>query len=469
MDNSKLIALLRTFSNREWKSFLVFLRSPYFNRNAEVPRLAEWLAGRSASGLMLSRAEVWANLYPTAALDDKQLNHLMSFLLKLAEQFVAQERWQQDAVLPEWYALKSLSERGLEKNYRFLFDKAKQGLQAGNLRDARYFYLHYLLEDLDREHFDRQGLRRIDDNTQRAADHLDYFYFAEKLKYACSMVNGQQVTTTPFALHFVEEVVRFVANNALPFEAEGIGVYARVLRLLTQETAHDDFEALKTLLETHAQRFAPEEMAVLYQYAINYCIRHIRRLDERFVGEALDLYEKGVESGIFLIQGKLSPWHFKNIINLALRQGRYAWTEQFIIEKNPLLEEGFKKDALHYNLAELYFHTRRLDEALQQLNQVEFSDIYYNLGAKVMLAKIYQETQAYDALDSLLHAFKVYLRRSRVISDDVRQSHLNFIALLAELQKTIRSKLPLLQEKIGQTTLLIEKTWLLKSVECLRV
>lgn len=465
MEKSKLIELLRSFSPREWKAFTAFLSSPYFNRNEQLIRLGAWLGGRAPALDGIGRTDVWRVLFGDTPPDDKTLNHLSSQLLALAERFIGQERFEADSTAASLYTLDGLSRRGLHKHYRFIADQLRETLERSPLRDAGHFYRLYQLNDLERAHFDRQGLRRLHESAQVAADSLDHFYLTEKLKYTCAMLNSQAVVTAPFHLHWLDEIRRAFDNRPVPADAPGIDIYLRILRLLTRETADEDFRHLKFLLPHCATRFEKAEMATLYEYALNYCIRQIRKVREEYVEEALLLYEQGVESGILTgATGRLSPWHFKNIIKLALRLRRFHWAEQFIRDKNALLDEDFKTDALHYNLAELFFYTRRYDEALHHLNQVEFTDVYYNLGAKVMLAKIYHETDAFDALESLLHAFRLYLQRNKTVSEDTRRAYLNFIQLLRRLMHATPDRLPALREQVADTATLTEKNWLLEQM-----
>ena len=464
MEKSKLLDLLRSFTPREWKSFAAYLASPYFNRSEDLLRLGDWWAAQAPGFPKTDRDAVWQALFPGTPRDDRRLNHLASQLLVLDEQFVGQEQFRQDGPGRAFHVLEGLSVRGLHKHYRFNAELLAHEMQASPLRDARHFYRLYRFHDLERAHFDRQGLRRLHESAQTAADSLDHFYLTEKLKYTCAMLNSQAVVTTPFDLHWLAEIRQAFENKPFPVEAPGIEVYFRILRLLTRDRADEDFQQLKQLLGQNAARFEAPEMATLYEYALNYCIRQIRKVREEYVEEALDLYQKGVDSGILLRGGKLSPWHFKNIIKLSLRLQRFDWTERFIREKNALLDDDFKTDALHYNLAELFFYTGRYDEALVHLNKVEFTDVHYNLGAKEMLAKIYHETDAADALESLLHAFKVYLRRNKIISEDVRRSYLNFIQLLRQIIQSTPDRFAALREKVEQTSLLTAKNWLLQQL-----
>lgn len=464
MKKSKLLELLGTLTRREWHSFQDFLQSPYFNRNADLIRLAGWLSNKAPEFPGITRQALWATVYPGQPFDNRQLNHLMSWLLKSAEHFLGLEYLNRNNFEIEWQTGAALLARGLDKHYRFNAERLRRQLQFVPYRDAAHFLQRYRLADLElRAHMDQVTIRQSDDHLQEASDQLDFFYLTEKLKYACAMLNNQAIISSAYQFHFVEEVRRFVESHPLPPEAPGVAVYFRIFQMLTKENGDADFRELRQLLRLHGNRFPHTEMAWLYGYALNYCIRQIRNVREEFVPEALILYEQGIKSGILLGEnGSLSPWHFKNIVKLALRLKRYEWTEHFIRDNYRLLEEEFRADALHYNLADLYFFTGRYGEAMEHLIQVEFTDVHYNLGAKEMLAKIYYETGTHEALESLLHAFKIYLQRNRIITDDVRKAYLNFIKLLRLRLRATSDQLPTLRQRIEKTDSLTAKNWLLE-------
>ncbi len=460
MENTKLAALLQTFQPKDWKNFRMFLASPYFNTSDEICRLAEILS----KGKSTSRESIFEKIFPGQPHDDQQLNYLVSNTLQLAQDFLGIEKMRATPFQTDYFSLVALSERRLEKHYRFLFDKTFSRLLDEPFRDAQHHFLEYKFQDLERENFDRQGQRRLHESAELAAARLDFFYLTEKLKYTCSMLNSQHFLAQPYQIGFLEEIKRLAAGQETPIEAPGIGIYLHVFKMLTEADATPDFVVLKKMLSTHETRFAREELAVLYQYAINYCILQIQLSKTEFWKEALNLYLAALETGILLQNGWLSPWHFKNIIRLSLNLRRFDFTEKFIQEKTRLLEPNFRSDALHYNLADLFFNTKKYDVALEHLMKVEFSDVYYNLGAKVMLAKIYHETGTDDALESLLHAFKNYLRRNKIISDEVRATYQNFIQILQELHRSMPGKRPALREKIETMHTLTEKNWLLAQV-----
>jgi tetratricopeptide (TPR) repeat protein len=278
------------------------------------------------------------------------------------------------------------------------------------------------------------------------------------------MLTSQKVVAMPYKLQLVEEVCRFVQERDLPDHLPVIRAYYRVYCLFAQEDAFPDFIELKKLIIHYESFFERMILDELYQYAINYCNLQIMKNPEIYVPEALNLYIMAIESGLMVNNGYLSPWNFKNVIKLSLILKQYDQTEQLILKYSQLLDPAFREDALHYNLAELFYHTERYDSAMSHLNQVEFTDVHYNLGAKVMLAKIYQHEGAYDALESLLHAFRSYLNRNKVIANDVRRIYLNFIYWLTRIIRSADGRRDGLREKIEQTKLLTEKNWLISLI-----
>jgi tetratricopeptide (TPR) repeat protein len=277
------------------------------------------------------------------------------------------------------------------------------------------------------------------------------------------MLTSQKIMAVPYQLNLVDEIIQFISGHPDFLAAPAIHGYYRVARLLTQDQASEDFAALKALIHQQSAHIPPQILEELYQYAINYCHLQIRKFDDQqpHVAEALELYIQAIETGVLLQQGHISPGNFKNIIKLSLIQQQYDWTEQFILRYSRLLDPDYREDALHYNLAELYYSTNRPDEAMIHLNQVEFSDLQYNLGAKVLLSRIYYETGAVDALESLLHAFKTYLHRNRVITQETRRLYLNFIRFLSAIVRSTPETRERIRGKLEQTSQVTLKKWLL--------
>jgi hypothetical protein len=464
MRQSKTGTLLSTFTKREWADFSDFMESPFFNKNQDLFRLTVWLKDLAPEFEGVERGDVWEILFPGTPPDERQINYLFSWLFQYAGQFLAMSRYRDNHLETEMDIARHFSARGLSKFFTFQVARTRRMLDDLPLRNDRYHHLEFQLIDLERAHLSSQSERKSNPFLQSGADALDRFYFSQKLRYACAMLNEQGIVAASFELTFTDEIRAFLAVHPPWLTIPSIAVFYRIWRMLSQTDSDNDFLALKALIAEHASVFSADEQKELYGYALNYCIRQIRNVREEYVAEALHLYERSIENGVLLSGGELLPWHFKNIVRLGLRSKRFDWTEVFIREKSNLLNSFFRSDALHFSLADLYFYTKRYDNALTHLNQVAFSDVHYMLGAKEMLAKIYFEHNEHNALDSHIHAFRVFLRRNKQITNEIRHAYLHFLAFLEQAVRAKPGTLQQLRERVSNTEPLVAKAWLLEQL-----
>lgn len=461
MENSKLLSLLKTFSKKEWRSFGDFMASPYFNKNSDLLSFYEYLKKIAPDFQedMVIRENVFSNIYPGKKYDEKQLNYLMSFTLKLAEQFLAIQVLETDGIAIENYTLQALLGRKLDKHYRFIFNKTDQKLQKQNWRDTDYYYNRYLMANTDNRYFLQQKIRKYDDRLQKASDHLDHFYLCVKLRYFCEMLDRKQSIAAEYDLHLLKELKNYISNSDQA-DIPPVKIYYHLLLLLENDQDDSLFSDFMNLLPEYRSFFPKEEVKEIYAYAINYCIRKINRGQAKYLEELFTLYKYAVEQNLLLENDFLSPWAFKNMIGVALRLKKYEWTETFIKEYHAHLHPDFQRNALHYNLAELSYYRHDFDTALLELNKVEFSDIYYQLDTKKMMLKIYYEQHEIDAFYSLAAAFKMLLKRNKLVSSNNKAAYENFVTVLSLLIRDDPKYIPKIEKLLNETELLADRKWL---------
>ena len=99
MTDSKLYSVLTHFDRIEQNRLRKYVRSPYFNVNELLMSFLDVLfAHINANGKAgeLSKELIWAVLTPKEAFNDVRFRKLTSDLLKLIEDFWAQEQFQND-------------------------------------------------------------------------------------------------------------------------------------------------------------------------------------------------------------------------------------------------------------------------------------------------------------------------------------------------------------------------------------
>ncbi|MDX2000849.1 MAG: hypothetical protein SFW35_00325 [Chitinophagales bacterium] len=461
MENSKLISLFKTFSTKELREFGDFVESPFFNKNEELVKFFAYLRKQAPefSPKKVSREAVFKALYPKQPYDDKLLNYLMSFLLKLAEQYLGYSQLAEQETLHRYYTLQACVQRKLEKHYQLLHSQAVEKLEQYPHRNNEYYYHRYLLADLANQHFLKQMVRKYDERLQQAADNFDQYFLAGKLKYCCEMLDRRNSLEADYQLYMLDEVLAYVSANP-QVHTPPIAIYHTVLLMLIHQMDTDYFGRLKQLLEQYKGQFPQPEYRDIYMFGINYCIRKVNQGDQHFLEQLFQLYKDAFESNLLVDDGFLSPWAYKNMIGVGLRLKKFDFTELFIREYNNKLAPDFRENALYYNLAELFYYKKDYSKALENLNKVEFSDIYYQLDTKKMMLKIYFELDEIDALYSLIASFRIFLRRTRLISEANKEAYVNFLHMVNLLVKRDKSMLSEIKEKIATTSPLADRKWL---------
>ncbi|HEY1040183.1 MAG TPA: hypothetical protein VGF30_12295, partial [Bacteroidia bacterium] len=152
-----------------------------------------------------------------------------------------------------------------------------------------------------------------------------------------------------------------------------------------------------------------------------------------YLEELFDNYEFLLKEKIIFSQQQLSQFDFKNMVTIALRLNKYDWTKQFISRYLSYLPEADRKNAEVYNLSRLFYSTGDPRRARKLMQDVEFTDIYYHLDAKVLLVKIYYDTNAFESLMPLLNSFGNYLKRNKKVSATQRLTYQNFLKLVLRM------------------------------------
>lgn len=462
MEKSKLILLLRTFSNKEWKLFSDFIRSPFFNKNEELIYFFDYLKKISSKGLpdiQVKREVIWRQLFPRKKYSEKLLNHYMSQLYQLGERFLQIQAFESKKQLTDFYLLEACIERRLEKSYQHANQRALKRLEQNPYRDEHYFYQRFLMAEVGDQHFMQKKVREADSNLKETAEYFDRYFLLKKLKLLCTILDRQRFLAMDYDLRWVEEIQQHFQKHDYA-DDPAIMVYYTLFQALTQPEEAHYFHDLKAHISIAEKVLPPATTKDLLYFAINYCIRKIRLGEKQYANDLMSLYQQGLLNKALLEDGFISPWTYKNMVKLALGLKQFEWVEDFVETYSSKLNEKTKEDAYHFNLADLYYHKKDYDRALSHLNQVEFSDIIYNIDAKAMLLKIYFETNAEEAFLSLTFSYKMFIKRNKLISKNIRDAHLNFINILYQIFKYKDQRFEQLKEKIENTPALNGRNWL---------
>lgn len=466
MQKSRLLRLLRTFSESEIRSFEDFVFSPFHNKNERVRDLMVYLKGKypDFTEAEVDRKVVFEVVYPGAPFRDLKIRHLMSMLLKLAESFLVLNRpgamrWENQLSL-----LNEYQRRGLDRHFESTQKRIGEGLSKQPTRDENYFLSQYRLEMM-REEF-RVNRQVMDSGLVQISAHLDQFYLVNKLKHFCTQLVRKSILKEVQSLEMQTEILQHLDQKE--YDTPLINLYKMALLMMSDREESKWFFEFKALLQQYDGVLMKETGQELHILARNYCIQAMNSGKTAFSRELFDLYRLALEGGFLQNDhGRIPPSAFKNIVSTSIKLQEFEWVEGFIDQFSSALDATHQSDYLEFSQARLAFAKEDFREALKLLGQLDYRELFIQADARVLLLKTYYELGEVEVLESLLMSFRKFIRRNKLLAYH-RTNYLNIIELTRALIETNlfepadRDKL---KERILGIGVLTERGWLLSKLD----
>ncbi len=467
MKTPKFLSLLRTFDAGQLRRFRKYLCSPLYNERKELVVLFDFCVENLEA--VWDKRAAWEVLFQSQKpFDDLALRRLLSKLTGFAEHFKALEAFEASPAAVFGWMLRALNEPALSKHFTAVLRRAGALNNRPGIQQPLAYYYRQQQAREEYRHSELLNPRKAQTQALERADfNLDCYYFSAKLKNYCEMLGYAQMQAVPPEIHLWPGLLDYLKDS--PFlEEPVVRAYYLVANMLEQPEEEHFFVALRQMLDTDYILFARSELQTLFVHLMNYCIyTKINRGRAGYFKELFALYQSALTYGILEENGLFDPFHYKNIITVGLHVGEPDWVEYFIGEYTSRLPASERENALTYNMAKVHFHRKEYEQVVRLLREVEYSDLFYALGSRLMLLKTYYELGEDLALDSLIDSFRIYLLRNKFISKDVRQQYmrvLRFVRKMFYLSPYDKAAVQKLKEELAGASNLADKAWLMEKV-----
>ncbi len=469
MQNSKIVALLKSFSNKEIRKGRLFLESPYFNKRTDLLDLYDYLVRyhpKYAHKGMESES-IFKHFFPKEKeFKEAMLRHLVSDLTLLIEQFLVQQALGDDKSTQQFFLLKSYDDRRLDKYFKNIFKKHQTKQEKKKTRNINYYHHQYLLENKQAEfEFDRKNYNNIDYLIQTGY-HLDVFYFADKLRNACLLSNLTNIMAVDYEAILDPIILDYIEKSSF-LEIPIIHIHYLIYKMLTDVDNDQHFQNITKYLDLYKDFFNQEEMQIFYIYARNYCIRKINNQDVSYNQKLLDLYKVMIDEKVLLNEEYLSQWDYINIVTMCMRLQDFEYAQTFIYKYKDQIQKSDQDNAFHYAAAIHHFHQQKYAETLNHLNEVNFQHSNYYLIGKTLLMKTHYERNEMITLFSLFDAFKSFLYNNKHVSQLKRDKYKNLVKYttkLARLKLSSKVSIDKIKEEINGIETIAELDWLKEKI-----
>ncbi len=449
-------------SPKAQKRFTLFCESPYHNKNLTLHKAILFIETHSPENdAEHLKKELFNHLYTGKGYDPSKISYIFSDLTILLKIFVSIEYDQRATIQAQYEMCKILRELNMDTLYKKEWKKLGQKIEHPKYQNSTTQYYTY------KYHFEAQEQqtlksRKVYPLLPDAIFNLEAHFIAESLHFACLNAGPQSDTKVVLSQKFLDEILKKVDAGNFD-DSPAVVIYYYAYQILFNKSEPYFFKLFKWL-EENWNLFPLNEIEDIYLSGINFCISKINSGSRDFMKHAFDLYRSGLSHKVFMKDGYLSIYNYKNILRLGLTQKAYEWTESFLYEFKEWLPKEEQENTFNYNLAYFYFQKKEYGKTMGLLRQVKFNDVYNNIDSRRMLLQIYYELEEWSALDSHLDSFQSYVVRQKNIGYH-KTANLNLIKITRLMMKNFplsaKSKIQI-KKRINNASHLAEKNWVIR-------
>jgi hypothetical protein len=475
MQKSKLIALLKSFSKQEMKSFNDFVFSPYFNKEKVLVKLVDFLSAYHPHYNVpgLEKENVFENLYPGKTYNDGLMRNIISDMLALAEEYLVLKNLNTDEFRKNILLIKELKSRKLANHFLKHKEKTENLIEQSPFKDEFYYDKKTELSRLYSSFLKETEDTYIRENQlfQENSDLITSGFLIKILYYNTYMLTRQShISNFSFILNFAGEIDNFFRNEGVKFlEITHIECYYYCFKLI-QTNDETYFYKLKDFIKNNFDKIDREAGKSIHTVMENYCYTKVTEGKVEFVKEQFLLYKQSIEKGTYKgVVDYISNIFFVSVTATGFEAGEFEWVEKFIREYIHEVKDELRQNTLHFCNALNFYWKKKFEESLVELSKVSTEEFAFKHNIKSLMLKIYYDLNESESFYSHIDTYKHFILNNRIVHDKVREQVNNFINYSKKLFSIKNSEnvdkgfeLNSLKNEISENHTLINKIWLLK-------
>ena len=411
---------------------------------------------------MLDKGELFNKISDKATYDDAIIRQCFFELNQVLETFLLIEHHRKEH---QYFTfIEIFNDLGLEKEVSDTIIDVERLLE-GKPKDVTMLKQRYNLLQYKNELDLQKGKRDDGSISKQMMDTLDELYFSQKLRLSCILLNNKNIWAQEKEITLINEIVHIVSVSG-DFNNPYIALYLNVYQLLTLSQPDNLLEQSERIILENKDVMDAKSLREIFIILQNFCIRKLKEGDVYFEQKLFDIYKRQIELGLIAEKYIVSPWTYKNIITISFRLKEYEWAKFFMTTYKDFLPEGERENAYNYNLANYYFRTGNYGKSMRLLQQLEFTDLFYKLGSKLILLKIYFVLNEEEAFENHCVSFKSFLTREKKLNIEQRRPYLNQIKFsnLIFQNRHHKRNLKLIEQKIQKNTAVADIHWLIEQI-----
>lgn len=471
----RTISLLTGFQPKDWKALDKWLASPIHNTDVGLQKLGRYFKSIAPEYTeeTLAKASLWQATYGEKPLKEGVLRVKLRQLTSQIEDFLSWREYQQKEGLKKRMLLKAQASFLSFDSYERDTLKLLKKLAAGEKRGINFFYEKLQLESNLIGHPQFDNYRSNSKYLEQTNESLDAFFTMFKYRLGCEIKNRERIRGGAYQLRFWDKLQEEHDVGGLSGNPT-VNLYHQLFQVLDSPADYSLVEKLKEVVVQRHHLLPLRDANNIYYSVLNHLSRMINEGGGEYYPRTLAWYRMGLETGLLLVEGKISHITFNNIALLGYQADEYEWTEVFLSDFSPHLREDQREDALSACRGLGAFYQKEFKQAIGILSGHKFGPSY-QLRQRLTIIRAYYELlqqgeDVYEVLSLKISSFSNFLYRNSTFSEKAcvpYRNHLRLLRILMdrELQNGRMAKTP--SELVNEISLmdqLVARQWLLDKV-----
>ncbi|HMS64331.1 MAG TPA: hypothetical protein PKD83_03655 [Ignavibacteria bacterium] len=475
MVNTKLILLLKTLSRQETIKLKDFIYSPYFNKNQNVIRLYEEVISfyPEFDPEKCTEEKIFSVLFMNEKYNYFKLKNIISDLYQLSISFLKQIAMERIGIENEIELLNELHLRKLDNAYLKKEKQINDHLDKIMIRDEFYYQSVYKLARANTSHYKFIKSGYTFNLIQNEFDVYLQYTLIVLLRNYSKMLTHMNHGNVKFKMEMFDNILDYINNKEFENNPSS-RIYKQIIAVELHKE-EKDYKKLIELKDRYIENLSLEDIYYILLVANSYSVFKLKSGDESYYKDRFSILKEMIDRKIQLPEYILFV-NFINTFTAACMVNEYKWTENFLKEFHKGISPAEEaSNTINYCKGFLFYRKKEYDKALEYFSRTNFKLFLVKVMVKSYTVRIYYEQNLYELTFSAIDAFRHYLKSEKLISEDQKNAHYEFLKFVSELiqlkSEGLKNKgdnrFTLLKKKIRemQSNPLGAKNWLIEKSE----
>lgn len=435
MENTKLIKLLKSLSKSEIFRFRDFVSSPYYNKNQNVIKLCEKILNfyPGFDPDECNEENIFRQMFGKEKYNYFKIKNIISDLYQLSSLFLKLTSVEKKGIENEIALLNELHERKLDSLYLFKEKQINKYFKDVPVKDEFFYQAYYQLARVNTSHVKFIKTGYSFDLIQKEFDNYVQYTLIVLLRNYAKMLTNKNHGNIQFDMKMFDQVWDYIKD--MEFEHNpSCRIYKQIISLEKSRDENDYRELLRSK-EKYSGNLSIEDLYYILLVANSFAAYRLKLGDESYYNERFSIFRELIDRKIQTPDYILYV-NFVNTYTAAILADELDWAENFLGHfQNGISPKEERVNTINFCRAFRAYRLKEYDKALEYFSKTSFKLFLMKVMVKSYTVRIYYEQNLYEQTFLSIDAFRHYLKSEKLIAEDQKFAHYEFLKYLSDLTK----------------------------------